>query len=196
MGDGPAHQNYDLIGFILQVGYLLRWRQRKAGRTARMRGAEVRKRMDRAWTGLALGATTLSTAYASRSGTPLAAHAAHTLNVHRRSAPAPRQQQRLAPPGGRTRYRSDPRHGQGQLHRRRERDRHLHNLRTRRGLHQRPREPERCIPPGSTPASAGSLKVTGGTGRYKHAHGSGGLYGAINRKTDALTVQTTGKLSY
>jgi hypothetical protein len=42
----------------------------------------------------------------------------------------------------------------------------------------------------------GSLKVTGGTGRYKHAHGSGGLYGAINRKTYALTVQTTGQLTY
>jgi hypothetical protein len=42
----------------------------------------------------------------------------------------------------------------------------------------------------------GSLKVTGGTGRYKHAHGNGGLYGVINRKTDALTVQTTGELSY
>ncbi len=42
----------------------------------------------------------------------------------------------------------------------------------------------------------GSLKVTGGTGRYKRAHGSGGLYGAINRKTYALTVQTTGQLTY
>ena len=42
----------------------------------------------------------------------------------------------------------------------------------------------------------GSLKITGGTGRYKHAHGSGGFYGVINRKTYAATVQTTGKLSY
>jgi hypothetical protein len=40
----------------------------------------------------------------------------------------------------------------------------------------------------------GSLTVTRGTGRYAHAHGSGGLYGAINRKTYALTVQTVGKL--
>jgi hypothetical protein len=42
----------------------------------------------------------------------------------------------------------------------------------------------------------GALKITGGTGRYKHAHGSGGFSGTINRKTYAATVQTTGKLSY
>jgi hypothetical protein len=42
----------------------------------------------------------------------------------------------------------------------------------------------------------GSMVVTSGTGRYRHAHGRGGFYGVINRKTYALTVQTTGKLSY
>jgi hypothetical protein len=42
----------------------------------------------------------------------------------------------------------------------------------------------------------GSLKVTGGSGRYAHAHGSGDLFGAINRKTYALTVQAVGKLYY
>jgi hypothetical protein len=42
----------------------------------------------------------------------------------------------------------------------------------------------------------GSLSVTRGTGRYAHAHGSGRLYGVIDRRTDALTVQTTGRLSY
>jgi hypothetical protein len=42
----------------------------------------------------------------------------------------------------------------------------------------------------------GTLSVTSGTGRFKHARGTGGLYGAIDRKTDALTVQTIGKLSY
>jgi hypothetical protein len=42
----------------------------------------------------------------------------------------------------------------------------------------------------------GWLHITGGTGRYAHARGSGGLYGAINRNTDALTVQTTGKFSF
>jgi hypothetical protein len=43
---------------------------------------------------------------------------------------------------------------------------------------------------------AGTLTVTGGTGRYAHAHGQAGLYGSFNRRTYALTVQTTGSLSY
>ena len=43
---------------------------------------------------------------------------------------------------------------------------------------------------------AGTLIVTGGTGRYTHAHGHAKLYGAFNRRTYALTVQTTGSLSY
>lgn len=43
---------------------------------------------------------------------------------------------------------------------------------------------------------AGWLLVTGGTGRYAHAHGRSGLYGTFNRNTYALTVQTTGTLSY
>jgi hypothetical protein len=42
----------------------------------------------------------------------------------------------------------------------------------------------------------GSLLVTGGTGRYAHAHGRAGLYGTFDRKTYALVVQTTGRLSY
>ena len=42
----------------------------------------------------------------------------------------------------------------------------------------------------------GTLQVTRGTGRYAHARGHGGLYGAINRKTYALTVQTVGTLYY
>ncbi len=42
----------------------------------------------------------------------------------------------------------------------------------------------------------GSLIVEHGTGRYAHAHGSGRLYGVIDRRTDALTVQTTGQLDY
>lgn len=42
----------------------------------------------------------------------------------------------------------------------------------------------------------GTLTVTGGSGRYAHAHGGGGLYGAINRHSYALTVQAIGKLSY
>lgn len=42
----------------------------------------------------------------------------------------------------------------------------------------------------------GSMTVTHGTGRYLHAHGHGGFYGAINRSTFVATVQTTGTLSY
>ena len=43
---------------------------------------------------------------------------------------------------------------------------------------------------------AGTLTVTGGTGRYAHAHGHAGLYGTFDRRTDALLVQTSGQLSY
>lgn len=42
----------------------------------------------------------------------------------------------------------------------------------------------------------GRLKVTGGTGRYRHAHGSGRLYGVIDRRRHSLTVTTTGTLHY
>jgi hypothetical protein len=42
----------------------------------------------------------------------------------------------------------------------------------------------------------GSLSVSHGTGSYSHAHGSGKLYGVIDRRTSALTVQTVGTLSY
>ncbi len=42
----------------------------------------------------------------------------------------------------------------------------------------------------------GSLSVSHGTGSYTHAHGAGKLYGVIDRRTSALTVQTIGTLSY
>jgi hypothetical protein len=42
----------------------------------------------------------------------------------------------------------------------------------------------------------GSLSVEHGTGRYAHAHGSWTLYGVIDRRTHALTVQTVGQLHY
>ena len=83
-------------------------------------------------TGLVLGATTLSATHASWSETPLAARAAHVVKRQRRSASTSRRHQRLAPPGGRASNRSDPRHGQSSLRGRRERNRHLHDLRTRR----------------------------------------------------------------
>jgi hypothetical protein len=43
---------------------------------------------------------------------------------------------------------------------------------------------------------AGTLTITGGSGRYIHAHGRGGLYGTVDRRNDALVVQTTGKLYF
>ncbi len=43
---------------------------------------------------------------------------------------------------------------------------------------------------------AGTLTVTGGSGRYAHARGHAGLYGVFDRRTYGLTVQTTGRLSY
>jgi hypothetical protein len=42
----------------------------------------------------------------------------------------------------------------------------------------------------------GTLRISSGTGRYSHVRGSGGLYGAINRRTEAMTVQTTGTIAY
>ena len=43
---------------------------------------------------------------------------------------------------------------------------------------------------------AGTLTVTGGTGRYVHAHGSGRLYGEFDRRTFKLTIQTRGSFYY
>lgn len=42
----------------------------------------------------------------------------------------------------------------------------------------------------------GNVTVLGGTGRYSHARGGGGLYGVYDRKTLGVTIQTTGSLSY
>jgi hypothetical protein len=43
---------------------------------------------------------------------------------------------------------------------------------------------------------AGSLAVTGGSGRFRHAHGSAKLYGTFNRSNYALVIQTRGMLLY
>jgi hypothetical protein len=43
---------------------------------------------------------------------------------------------------------------------------------------------------------AGTLVVTGGTGRFAHARGRTGLYGTFDRQSYALLVQTTGTLSF
>jgi len=43
---------------------------------------------------------------------------------------------------------------------------------------------------------AGTLVVSGGSGRYAHAHGRAGLYGTFDRDSYGLVVQTTGTLVY
>jgi hypothetical protein len=43
---------------------------------------------------------------------------------------------------------------------------------------------------------SGSLLITGGTGRYAHAHGRTGLSGTFDRRTFSLVIQTTGDISY
>ncbi len=44
---------------------------------------------------------------------------------------------------------------------------------------------------------SGTLTATSGTGRYAHIKGHGGLYGVFDRRTDKVTIQTTGgELTY
>jgi tetraprenyl-beta-curcumene synthase len=43
---------------------------------------------------------------------------------------------------------------------------------------------------------AGSLTLTGGSGRFRHASGAAKLYGTFNRNTYALLIQTEGTLRY
>ena len=45
------------------------------------------------------------------------------------------------------------------------------------------------------PSFKGTLTITGGTGRYAHAHGSGAFYGVFYRRSYAITVQTEGTLT-
>jgi hypothetical protein len=49
---------------------------------------------------------------------------------------------------------------------------------------------------GAYESFAGTLTVTGGTGRYARARGHGKLYGTFNRSSYALVVKTTGSLTY
>jgi hypothetical protein len=46
------------------------------------------------------------------------------------------------------------------------------------------------------PSFSGHMSVQHGSGRYAHAHGEGSFYGTLNRATYALSVGTSGKLSY
>ena len=47
-----------------------------------------------------------------------------------------------------------------------------------------------------SPSFSGTLTITGASGRYAGAHGSGKLYGVFYRRTYAMTVQTQGTLRY
>lgn len=51
-------------------------------------------------------------------------------------------------------------------------------------------------PTSPSPSFKGALAITGGTGRYAHAHGSGELFGVFYRRSYAITVQTKGVLHY
>jgi hypothetical protein len=51
-------------------------------------------------------------------------------------------------------------------------------------------------PSSVTPSFRGTLKLSGASGRYAHAHGTGELFGTFNRRTYALTVQALGTLHY
>ena len=43
---------------------------------------------------------------------------------------------------------------------------------------------------------AGTVSVTGGSGRYTHVSGQGTMYGTFDRKTYDVTIQTRGTLHY
>ncbi len=51
-------------------------------------------------------------------------------------------------------------------------------------------------PNSATPSFKGALRITGGSGRYSHAHGNGSMYGIFYRRSYAITVQTQGTLQY
>ena len=51
-------------------------------------------------------------------------------------------------------------------------------------------------PVSPSPSFHGSMKITGGSGLFAHARGSGELFGVFNRRSYGLTVQAIGKLPY
>ncbi len=51
-------------------------------------------------------------------------------------------------------------------------------------------------PTNPNPSFSGTLKITGGSGRYNHAYGSGKLFGVFHRRSYAMAVQTQGTLHY
>lgn len=51
-------------------------------------------------------------------------------------------------------------------------------------------------PTSPVPSFKGALSITGGRGRYAHAHGSGHLYGVFHRHGYAIDMQAVGELTY
>jgi hypothetical protein len=51
-------------------------------------------------------------------------------------------------------------------------------------------------PSSPSPSFKGSLSITGGSGRYAHAHGSGTLYGVFYRRSYGIVVQVLGTVYY
>jgi hypothetical protein len=51
-------------------------------------------------------------------------------------------------------------------------------------------------PNSTAPSFRGSLTLSGGSGRYAHARGTGELFGVFYRRSYALSVQAIGKLRY
>jgi hypothetical protein len=51
-------------------------------------------------------------------------------------------------------------------------------------------------PTSPAPSFRGSLTISGGSGRYANARGSGELFGVFYRRSYGLTVQAIGKLTY
>lgn len=49
---------------------------------------------------------------------------------------------------------------------------------------------------GTYESFAGTIAVTGGTGRFRHAHGHARVYGTFDRMNNRLTLHTTGTLHY
>lgn len=51
-------------------------------------------------------------------------------------------------------------------------------------------------PTSPSPSFRGALTLSGGGGRYVHAHGSGELFGVYYRRSYGMIVQTRGRLEY
>ena len=51
-------------------------------------------------------------------------------------------------------------------------------------------------PTSPAPSFRGALAITGGSGRYAHAHGNGELFGVFHRRGYSLVVQAIGRLRY